>query len=541
MGNRKQIIDPRGVELSTTDSAWALATRTVLKYTSDGTSSGTPLTAAQLSAAQTTALRALYTTTQEFDTLGRIIKSTDALGGVTSTKYDAFGNAVQIIDPNGNIGYFYFDADNNAQLIVDPEGYATRMVYDAFGRVIQQTRYALRVATGYSASTPLASMLNSYVTTPASSTGITLNTDVTTITVYDRRGHATAIFDAMSVAENYQYDAFGNKIQFIDRRASQYNYDYDNKGQMIREYSPPIVAVTVGSTGVAITNLSQRIINEYVYDARGNLTTLREAVGTAQARVTVTTYDGGNRATHTDLPAISVYNPSANTSSQVTPSTNASYDRRGNKVQEWDANGKSTLSYYDALNRLIARVDVDGTLHEYQYDAAGNLTHERIYSTQLNVTNLVWTTRPTAVANDTYREMYYGYNANNLRTSSTTQVETLFDPSQLLFAQNQQLVGGNGYVDTAITTHSYYDANGNLVRSMDGRGFVNQYYYNKLGQQILVVDPLGYVTRREFDADGHIVRQSQYAQQHPTRRWRCSMQSPTPTVELCLRLMVAVM
>jgi YD repeat-containing protein len=109
-GNEIAYVDPRGVDLAERDTDWALAERLRLGYTVTDTSGIRAKRANELSATEQTSLRALYTTTQTFDRLGRKLSATDALGNTTQTLYDIFGNIVKAADPKGNTGYFYYEA-----------------------------------------------------------------------------------------------------------------------------------------------------------------------------------------------------------------------------------------------------------------------------------------------------------------------------------------------------------------------------------------------------------------------------------------------
>lgn len=493
VGNRRQIIDPRGIELAETDSAWAQALRVEKGY---------PQLLANLSAAQKTALLALYTTTQTFDANGHVTVVSDPFSKTIQTQYDAFGNAVKVTDQRGNSGYFYFDKNNRNTWQVDPENYATQTVYNAFGTVDKVTHYAATV-TG----TPAVGTL------PTVTANATF--DQTTVIEHDKRNLQTKITDAENNYETMAYDAFGNKWQYQNKLAGVYTYTFDRKGQVKSETTPSVTVTTVDTAGV-VTTVAQALVTQYSYDARGNQTLIREAVGTAQQRDTVIGYDKANRETRRDLPAISVFNAATKTSSTQTPYTTTTYDKRGNVVEVRDAAGNRTLQYYDVLNRKIAGVDGAGTLSEYTYDDVGNLVKERTYTTRLAIASQVWTTRPVAVAGDTYREMNYVYDANNRRIQTITQAETYFNPLGLVMVANgNQTVTGTGYVTGSITTQSSYDATGNVVKTIDGRGFSTLYFYDKLGQQTLSVDPLGFVTQLEYDDGGHIIRQSRFAQHLP--------------------------
>jgi YD repeat-containing protein len=53
------------------------------------------------------------------------------------------------------------------------------------------------------------------------------------------------------------------------------------------------------------------------------------------------------------------------------------HDHAGNKLSESDANGNTTFSEHDRLNRLTKRTDADGNVVELDYDEAGNTLVER--------------------------------------------------------------------------------------------------------------------------------------------------------------------
>lgn len=85
------------------------------------------------------------------------------------------------------------------------------------------------------------------------------------------------------------------------------------------------------------------IVTEYAYDANGNVTstTLKNALGGGD-QTTVTAYDARNRV-------ISVTDPEGNTAYTA-------YDANGNKIRETDPAGNVTDYEYDAANRLVKTV-----------------------------------------------------------------------------------------------------------------------------------------------------------------------------------------
>ena len=63
----------------------------------------------------------------------------------------------------------------------------------------------------------------------------------------------------------------------------------------------------------------------------------------------------------------------------------------------------------------------------------------------------------------------------------------------------------------AVSTTNVYDAAGNIVQQIDGRGNSVFTFYNKTGQKIAQVDQEGYLTAYDRDADGNVLTETRYA------------------------------
>ena len=472
LGNRTKIIEARGIELAETDSTWALATRKALGYVDSAT--GSAKLASALSATDKDALRGLYTTTQQFDALGRKTRTTDALGGLTVTTYDAFGNAIKITDPRNNSGYFYFDALNRAVLHVDPESYATQTVYDVFGNVGSTVRYANKITGTVTTGTPPA---------------ITPNAahDETTVNEYDKLSRKTKVTDAESYYEQYVYDAFGNKKSYRNQLGGVTTYTYDRVGNVRSETLP------VGG-----------IVNRFEYDARGNRTKQIEASGLPEMRTTTFEYDKLDRQTKKIGEAVHVFDATTSTSTQTaSPTEQKKYDARGNLIETIAANGARTLDYYDALERKIAELGPMGALTVWQYNDGKAPTAELRYGDPVALPAVAGGVPPAPVNPANVREKRFTYDANN------ALVQTLV-PSVVL---GEQAVAASAFTNFTqdVITKSVYDASGNEVQTIDGRGNSTFRYYDRLGQKILEVDPENYLTRWEYDGAGNVIRETKYA------------------------------
>ena len=430
---------------------------------------------------------------RDYDLLGRVTQETDAENGVTATDYDAFGNITQLTDPNGNAGYFYYDAENRERLAIDPEGYATETVYDAFGNAAETVRYANRVSGVYDGNSDLTTLLGTQLTAPAANDQHTYNT-------YDNRNQLAQLTDAESAFERYGYDAFGNRVSVLDKNGHTTLYGFDANNRKDSE-TLPINGYVNGVAGAA------PVINEFVYDAFDNLKTQTEAAGLDEQRITGYTYDSLNRQTTVTQNTVDVWDDALGIVAQA-PTTTNSYDVFGNLVQETDARGNITTHYYDLNGRRIATVDAEGYLRTKTYDAVGNVLEERTYDDPLPQPDPTAPAAPLGAAPEgtgTYRSMQYTYNGNNLRTG-TLRAGT--DGAAIQFYNLDQ---ADPYYKGTISIATLYDANGSVIKQMDGRGNAQYAYYDQAGNQILSVDALGYAVRTTYDHAGNTERVHRYA------------------------------
>ncbi len=293
-GNEIAYVDPRGVELAERDTDWALAERLRLGYSVADADGARAKRAAELSAAEQAALRALYITTQVFDRLNRKIGATDAMGNTTQTMYDAFGNVVKVIDPNGNAGYFYYDQRNALTLQIDSEGYATQSVFDATGNTIETIKYANRAQGTYSETVRPQILVPAGGALPPAYIMSNAAADQHTKAAYDALNRLIRSEDAEGHAELFGYNAASRDVNFHqDKNGNVYRYDYDAAGHKIAEYLP-------------ITSNELPVVNRFDYDATGNQIKKTQAAGLPEERVTHYVYDKNDRLIETVEPPVLV-------------------------------------------------------------------------------------------------------------------------------------------------------------------------------------------------------------------------------------------
>jgi YD repeat-containing protein len=469
IGNCIAIIDARGLEVSTQDTAWAKECRQTLGMVN---AQGQAKAAQDLNDMERTQLLQYYTTSYTYNRLGKKISQTDALGNQTLTEYDAFGNVVKVTDPRGYSGYFYFDQRNQAALSVEPAGSAVRNQYDAFGKVIQITRYSSQVNNTLSVNTE-----------PTIAVNPTL--DQITRIEHDKRNLQTQITDAEGYSESLSYDAFGNKVSYTNKLKGVYHYQYDLAGRVTQE-TLPIQARN--RSGVLVD-----VVKRYAYDVRGNLIRLTEAAGLPEERVTLYTYDALDRLTQTSLLNQSAQDMAVTAKVQET----RQYDALGQVIKIGDANGGITKNWYNNLGKKIAERSAVGTLTQWDYDKVGNAITQRIYADPVAVDS------STPIDTSNMRLTQYRFDASNRLVATIT-------PDQLIGSRNPH-TGNYEISKTDLTVRHQYDATGNLIQQTDARGYSTYYTYDKAGRKTLEINSAGYVATWQYDAAGNISSEHRYA------------------------------
>jgi YD repeat-containing protein len=172
-------------------------------------------------------------TSKDYDSMNRVIRSTDEMGKTTTYTYYPSGNPEYTIDPNGNSYYYSYDASNRPtyfyQTNADKSGFDyEQSSYDAAGNVI-----AFRNRSG---------------------AWKTLQ--------YDNRNReiATSWSDGVTPATTTSYNTLGLVSQRTNA-TSTLTYNYDAAGQLTQERQ-------------AITGAPPKTLT-YQYDQDGNRTRMR--------------------------------------------------------------------------------------------------------------------------------------------------------------------------------------------------------------------------------------------------------------------------
>jgi RHS repeat-associated protein len=334
------------------------------------------------------------TTRATYDSLGRELSSTDALGHVTSHTYDdagdvlthtdansnmttytynAFGEPLTITDATGAVTTNSYDATGDLLTTTDPTGAVTSNTYDGNGHLLTTTDPTGRVtARTYDESGQLASITDPGGNTTRQSvdaaTGhvgsFTDGTGATTTFIYDADGNLTAVSDANGHTRTATYDAFDRVTSLTDASGGSDHYTYDGAGNLISivDRNGAITAFTYDADS---RRLSKAVpgagTTTYTYDPLGRVVTATNPT----ARVSSAYDDAGHQLSETTTGVGTVELP--------TTTFSYTYDAAGNRISATGP-GETTLYTYDLAERIASLTDPAGGAFTYTYDRAGRQT-----------------------------------------------------------------------------------------------------------------------------------------------------------------------
>ena len=511
-----------------------------------GTASATAIQAALTSAGDGDATARL--TYSYYDDMGRVaytISSASIDGGsggvARATQYDADGNVVSqtqygSLVPLAQVGgtattasigqylstltatqttHYAYDSAGRGIFAVDAAGNVTETRYDGDGRVTWTLQYANSIGTlvTWNAATIAAAVQ-------------AVNPDATTVrgsgNVYDGAGNVIETLDTLSTTPSatYTYNDLGQKTSYTNRDGQTWRYAYDSSGNMIEETSPVVAVASYGSNGTYLGTTQQAVLTYYQHDGNGNITSETDAYNTAQARTTQYVYDTAGNLIQTIQADPGQIDPTTGTLTPTgsNPTTTVTYNALNQAVVSQDANGDYSYNVYDLDGRLAYAIDGDGYVTGYTYNAYGEQTAVTRYADAIDTSTLSnWSPGQPL----TMQQMP----AVLVTSSSDRTITTTYDVQGNKLSVTQPAItytNSDGTTATGSPVTQYtYDAYGNvtsesvLVQGTPGQTgaiWATTYnYYNTLGQQVMTVDPMGYVTTNTYDAFGDVISTTQWA------------------------------
>lgn len=445
----------------------------------------------------------------EFDAEGRLISSTDALGGgvsqdynfdnslfyrtdangnMTTVRYDDLGNITEQIDALGNSRLFEYDDPQNAYLetrIVDENGHGTLFTLDASGNLLTITD----------------ALTGSLTLTYNTSNNLTRVTDAlgrTTTAIYDDLGNVLEVVNPAGGSITFAYDSHGRQMSETGLRGDATTFTYDETSL------PTIVSFADGTT------------RSFEYNAFGQVVRFTDEIG----KVSVFEYDVKGRPSH-----------------QLAPNSQESFFIYDGPllVRQEERISETTVTVlqisHDDRGRIVSQTDGEGGVTKFEYDAAGNVT--AIRDTIDSVTQFVFDklNRPIKQIDSLGRSTLYEYDAVG---NMTLLVNRNNEAREFVYDSNNRVIAEN-WIDatsnTVVHTITYvYDAVDNLIRafdpdsvltfnydvldratSVDSLGtpshprLILNYEHDRAGNTVRVSDNLGVEVVSEFDSRNRLI------------------------------------
>ncbi|OQS31727.1 LysM peptidoglycan-binding domain-containing protein, partial [Chromobacterium haemolyticum] len=505
-----------------------------------------------------------------YNSLGHLVQTIDAEGGVERHQYDAAGRltsstryatrlsaerlaalasqpgeldpsdaALQpAADPAGDrVSRRYYDRDGLLLGSLDGEGYLSETRYDGAGRAIETVRYAQRARAGDSLDALRPSRDDA---------------DQRTRSLYDGAGRLVGRIDAEGYLDETVYDAQGRIVQTIryatrvgggDTLAALRPAADRNDRQVLRQYD---AADRLQSE----EHRPSGLIVRYQYDAQGQVIAVTRQAGD-DARSQLKRYDSQGRVSQelSGEGAQALAALGADAGAQQLDAvwsrwgTRHYYNAGGQRIASLGPDGQGgagarTLYYYDAAGRLSHTLNSLGEISEVRYNAFGDIIATQHYATRLDAGTLA------ALNGGSSSALPGGLQseADRLETSQYNRLGQRIAAGDRLNAEREQwrynafgeAIGHRLRLDAArgswqtsgydrrgllqsqtrdaeglaLRTESQYDAFGRQIESVDANGHRRRIDYDKLGRQIVTQDPQGGRQSHAYDAFGRELRQT---------------------------------
>jgi len=371
---------------------------------------------------------------------GDLWKVTNSLGHVTEIlAYDGAGHPISTKNPNGVI---------------------TDLEYSARGWLLSTKLRGPNVAS------ETDDRITTFEYWPTGLVKKVTNPDgVFTSYEYDSARRLKKVSDSAGNYIEYTLDSIGNRIQENTR---------DSGGQLKRTISR--LYNTLGQLTTQAD--AQSNPTDFTYDARGNIDTVEDALGTVSDNI----YDALDRLIGTlqDVGGIEA-------------ETKFEYDANHNLTKVTDPNGLDTTYTYNGFGDLVQLSSPDTGVTTYTYDSAGNR------ASQTDARGITTTYQYDALN----RLSQVGYPNSGLNVSYTYDVPQAVCQAGETFSVGRLTL----MVDGSGSTQYCHDRFGQLVRKVqttNGVALTLQYAYTKGGQVQSVTYPDGTLVDYIRNAQGQI-------------------------------------
>ncbi|MGA1826369.1 MAG: RHS repeat-associated core domain-containing protein [bacterium] len=370
------------------------------------------------------------------DARGNHLTMTDAKGNTTHFEYDIRDRVVKITNPLGEETIYSYTENNLTQIEVGKTTSQGGHITKYYYNDFDRMIKIERMVAGQ-----LLTIAEYTYDSEGNRLSSTDPVGHTTFFSYDEFNRLLTITDALNHTTGYSYDLFGNMTKITDAEMNTAEYTYDNLDRLIQ-----------------IKN-AQGGLTKYAYDAAGNRTIITDAK---------------NHSTH------------------------FKYDLLGRLIEEKDPmNFITYYAYVGGTNRLDYTIDPKGQKTDYDYNALGQLTDEKYFSTQS--------------ASIPERTIRYEHDLNG---NITKHFDDSISPTNHIYQYSYDALNRTETIICALlnkTIEYAYDTFGNRIRltlTSNGNNYICEYGYNDLDEMISLKDPKLSQTNFEYYSSGRLKKKT---------------------------------
>ncbi|MCP4653785.1 MAG: RHS repeat protein, partial [bacterium] len=430
-----------------------------------------------------------------YDADHNLIARSDPVGNTNTYAYDAHDRCTRHVDPLGNAESFSFPSRASRAVLTDRRGFDSYFEFDHRGRAV------LQVDSLGNASRSTWDDDNNRTNTTDPRGGVTTRT-------FDDRGNPMSVINPLGETTTFTYDPAYSQVLTATKPGGQtVTNAYDGSGNL-RETSQVVsdVLVTQRYTYDDLGQLQTETdanghTTTYVWDAtKGSVESRTDPTGhttgfntDALGRITTITHPESNAVMvdWDDRDLIRIVTDSFGNNITIT------YDETGRQMEVTTPRG-STTTEYDAAGRLVAVTDPLGNTTRTEYDAAGHPKAQIDAKGNRNLTTYYDAVgRPAAVVDALGNVWTYGYCAEIMgEAANCSTCGGGRTPGLGNFCELTDPLGN--------VTRQDFDALGRVQRITDPLGHQTVIAYDPLGQRHSVTDALDRTTRYEHDSLGRL-------------------------------------
>lgn len=445
---------------------------------------------------------------------GLLVKNEDKLGNVTTYKYDKFGQEVEKTLPNGKQETKEYVADKVVKA-TDQYGRVKITEYDTFGRISKETSET-GIVTVYTyddnnqvlIKTVDDERVNEY-TYDVYGNQLTSKDALGNITsfTYDSMNRITQEIDPLGNKTVHIFNGLGNEIEVIDAKGNSEKHIYDINGLLIKDVDKNGYATTYKNKNGkrTSTTTADGIVTTFIYDKYNNL------IDTKINNISIekNTYNQYGQLVKIEKPSEQYtyeyddYGRKIKEINNITTlTTEYTYDSFDNILEQKDSGGKKISYEYDEYNRMIKTIDAYGRTETQIYDINSNVIEVKNFSNETEkysfdaYGNLI--TESDKFGNITT----YSYDLNNNRITSKDARDVII--TNKYDANGNVIETSNSFYDAK--QKFTYDANENLILSIDFMGNETKNEYDANNQKVSVINANGQTTKTEYDVHGNVIK-----------------------------------